>query len=70
MAKRTTSFSKRWRSARDRRLDAAPIPVPCPVVNFGDQLIGVDGDDREGSQPLAGSRFLPVFSHIPPSPNG
>jgi len=45
------SFSKRWRSARDRR--AAPIPVPRPVVNFGAKLIGVDGDDREGSQPLA-----------------
>jgi hypothetical protein len=37
-------------------------------VNFGDQLIGVDGDDREGSQPLAGSRILPTFPK-PPSPN-
>jgi len=27
MAKRTTSFSQRWRSARDRRRDAALIPA-------------------------------------------
>jgi hypothetical protein len=30
-------------------------------VNFGAKLIGLDGDDREGSQPLAGSRILPIF---------
>jgi hypothetical protein len=38
-------------------------------VNFGDQPTGVDGDDREGSQPLAGSRTFQL-SQVPPSPNG
>jgi hypothetical protein len=39
------------------------------VMDVGNQLIGIRGDDREGPNPFARCRLLPVLQ-MPASPNG